>query len=234
MPQVIICADNAIARAGLAAMVTATALEVVAQVNSLVELQDWLRTQSADLLLLASPELTSTVCRELTQIVTDWRFETSLSVLLLIDWEESSLIGDRPHMDSREWPRYLAPLLATGCVSLLPLTVSTAQVQNAIATILSGFVVIHPEIAETISMLPSAFADETTAEAIALAEPLTPREIEVLNQLAGGLSNKAIANQLHISEHTVKFHISAILSKLDAASRTEAVAIGIRTGLVML
>ena len=62
----------------------------------------------------------------------------------------------------------------------------------------------------------------------------TTREIEVLNQLAAGLSNKAIASDLGISEHTVKFHISAILSKLGAASRTEAVTVGIRAGLVML
>ncbi|MEO1093708.1 MAG: LuxR C-terminal-related transcriptional regulator [Cyanobacteria bacterium J06638_28] len=65
-------------------------------------------------------------------------------------------------------------------------------------------------------------------------EPLTPREVEVRNQLAAGLSNKAIASALDISEYTVKFHISAVLSKLGAASRTEAVAVGIRAGLVRL
>ena len=65
-------------------------------------------------------------------------------------------------------------------------------------------------------------------------EPLTPREVEVLRMLAEGDANKAIAWKLGISEHTVKFHVSSIMSKLGAASRTEAVATGIRQGLVML
>jgi DNA-binding NarL/FixJ family response regulator len=55
-----------------------------------------------------------------------------------------------------------------------------------------------------------------------------------LGTLVEGLSNRAIAERLHLSEHTVKFHISSILTKLNASSRTEAVAQGIRQGLVML
>ncbi len=65
-------------------------------------------------------------------------------------------------------------------------------------------------------------------------EPLTPREIEILGLLAGGDSNKTIAARLSISVHTVKFHISSILSKLDVSSRTEAVALGLRLGIVLL
>jgi DNA-binding NarL/FixJ family response regulator len=67
-----------------------------------------------------------------------------------------------------------------------------------------------------------------------LAEPLTPREKEVLQMLASGLANKEIASRLAISEHTVKFHVASILGKFGAGSRTEAVAIGIRSGLVLL
>jgi DNA-binding NarL/FixJ family response regulator len=63
---------------------------------------------------------------------------------------------------------------------------------------------------------------------------LTERELEILQKLAQGLGNKQIASSLAISEHTVKFHISSILDKLDASSRTEAVTIGIRMGLVLL
>jgi DNA-binding NarL/FixJ family response regulator len=63
---------------------------------------------------------------------------------------------------------------------------------------------------------------------------LTPREQEVLRMLARGLANKEIAARLNISEHTVKFHVAAILGKLGAASRTEAVALGIRHGLILL
>ena len=63
---------------------------------------------------------------------------------------------------------------------------------------------------------------------------LTPREIEVLAAMADGASNKMIARRLGISFHTVKFHVASILAKLDADSRTEAVAQGARLGLVML
>jgi len=65
-------------------------------------------------------------------------------------------------------------------------------------------------------------------------EPLTARELEVLQLLAEGLPNKRIAAQLHISEHTAKFHVSAILLKLGAASRTEAVTLAARRGLLIL
>ena len=67
-----------------------------------------------------------------------------------------------------------------------------------------------------------------------LAEELTPRETEVLQMLANGLANKAIAARLSISEHTVKFHVASILGKLGAGSRTEAVTLGIRRGIVLL
>jgi len=69
---------------------------------------------------------------------------------------------------------------------------------------------------------------------IALAEPLTPREIEVLALLVEGLSNKTIAARLGISDQTVKFHVAAICSKLGAANRTAAVRRAIRRGLVTI
>jgi DNA-binding CsgD family transcriptional regulator len=65
-----------------------------------------------------------------------------------------------------------------------------------------------------------------------LVEPLTPRELQVLRYLADGLSNKEIAARLSLSDHTVKFHVASILGKLGAASRAEAVAQGLRRGLV--
>jgi DNA-binding CsgD family transcriptional regulator len=65
-------------------------------------------------------------------------------------------------------------------------------------------------------------------------ETLTPRETEVLRMLAEGAGNKQIARRLGISEHTVKFHVGSILAKLNAASRTEAVTLGVRRGLIPL
>ena len=67
-----------------------------------------------------------------------------------------------------------------------------------------------------------------------LVEPLTAREAQVLNLLADGLPNKAIAANLGVSEETVKFHLAAIFGKLGASNRTEAVRIALRRGLVVL
>jgi DNA-binding NarL/FixJ family response regulator len=67
-----------------------------------------------------------------------------------------------------------------------------------------------------------------------LNDPLTTRETEVLALLAGGAGNKEIAEQLRISEHTAKFHVSSILSKLGATTRTEAVSRGYRLGLILI
>ena len=67
-----------------------------------------------------------------------------------------------------------------------------------------------------------------------LLEPLTPRELEVVELLAEGLSNQAIASRLGISEHTVKFHVSSICGKLGAENRTDAVRRAVRQGLITL
>jgi DNA-binding NarL/FixJ family response regulator len=67
-----------------------------------------------------------------------------------------------------------------------------------------------------------------------IEEPLTPREIDVLEQLAEGLSNKAIAERLQISDQTVKFHVASIYGKLGAANRTDAVRRAVRRGLISL
>jgi DNA-binding NarL/FixJ family response regulator len=65
-------------------------------------------------------------------------------------------------------------------------------------------------------------------------EPLTPREVQVLELLAAGLANKAIAGRLGISDQTVKFHVAAILGKLGVANRTEAVRVAVRRGLIAM
>ncbi len=83
-------------------------------------------------------------------------------------------------------------------------------------------------------------ADAVVASSLAVAsayEPtsgLTPREIEVLNLMAEGASNKTIARRLEISVHTVKFHVGSLLDKLDAAGRTDAVAHAARLGVINL
>jgi DNA-binding CsgD family transcriptional regulator len=76
--------------------------------------------------------------------------------------------------------------------------------------------------------------DDSPAIDEAFQEPLTPREIEVLELLAEGFPNKSIAVRLGISDQTVKFHVASICGKLGATNRTQAVRLAVRRGLVTL
>jgi DNA-binding NarL/FixJ family response regulator len=100
----------------------------------------------------------------------------------------------------------------------------------AIEAAAAGLVALQP--ADLNALLPAPRADRALSGDA--GEALTPRELEVFAMIAEGSGNKAIAWKLGISEHTVKFHVTSIMSKLNATSRTEAVAIGIRRGLIML
>ena len=100
------------------------------------------------------------------------------------------------------------------------------ELSAAIAAVAQGLVVLPRNLAG--SLLRGHEAVEEPAE------PLTAREREVLGLLGRGLSNKMIARDLRISEHTVKFHVSSIYAKLGAASRTEAAGLGARLGLITL
>ena len=91
----------------------------------------------------------------------------------------------------------------------------------------SGLLVLQPGLD---TQLPTDVGDETSSP----AGGLTQREMEVLALVAEGLPNKAIASRLEISEHTVKFHVNSILTKLGAQSRTEAVTRATRMGLLLL
>ena len=92
-------------------------------------------------------------------------------------------------------------------------------------------VVLSPEILET---LWPAVSEVAGFDDLPPGEPLTPRESEVLALLADGAPNKEIASRLGISEHTAKYHVSSILNKLGATSRTEAVARGYKEGLIVI
>jgi len=119
----------------------------------------------------------------------------------------------------------LAPLRALierSGASLLPLPASPRALRLAIDAAREGF-----------RLLPAAPLPEP-GDGAPVDALLTPRELDVLNAMADGVSNKVIARRLGISFHTVKFHVAAVLEKLDADSRTEAVAAAARRGLVML
>jgi NarL family two-component system response regulator YdfI len=120
-------------------------------------------------------------------------------------------------------------LLDLGVRAVLPNHDDGARLIAAIKAVAAGLIVLDEDVAHIPSMSEGKAANE-----LERIDALTPRETELLQMLAEGLPNKEIAKALGISEHTVKFHLSSIFGKLGAMSRTEAVAIGIRRGLVML
>jgi DNA-binding NarL/FixJ family response regulator len=113
----------------------------------------------------------------------------------------------------------------------LPREAGAEQLLAAVRAVAGGLVAIDPALA---AHLLAGAGGEAPIAATAAGEELTPREREVLAQIALGLPNKTIARRLGISEHTAKFHVAAVMSKLGAASRTEAVRLGARRGLVAL
>ena len=114
---------------------------------------------------------------------------------------------------------------------VLPVDATVEEMMAAIQALDAGLVVLYPSWAD----LPLARRlSGPVAEVEPLVEPLTERETEVLQWLTQGFSNKQIAAKLHISEHTVKFHVSSIYGKLNATNRAEAVRLGVLQGLVAL
>jgi DNA-binding NarL/FixJ family response regulator len=113
----------------------------------------------------------------------------------------------------------------TGAQGALSQDVTPAQIVAAVRAAAAGLIVMPAE--EGNALLPHSQVEE-------LAEALTPREMDVLEMLAEGLSNKLIAHRLSISDHTAKFHVNSILAKLNAGTRTEAVTRGIRLGLIKI
>ncbi len=118
--------------------------------------------------------------------------------------------------------------LRSGIRGVIPFDATSEEIEGSVHAVHAGLVVVMP--ASLTDLLP----EQQQPVADELAEPLSDRELEVLDLLAEGLSNKVIAHRLNISEHTVKTHIASIFAKIGASSRTEAVSQAIRRGLVML
>jgi two-component system, NarL family, response regulator YdfI len=124
-----------------------------------------------------------------------------------------------------------AHTIDSGVRAVLPRFATADEILTAVGAAAMGLVVLHPAVLEH---LPAALRPDLRDPPNPPLQSLSPRETEVLNMLADGLGNKEIAWRLRISEHTVKFHIGSIFNKLNASSRAEAVAIGVRRGLIAL
>ncbi|MBW4605782.1 MAG: response regulator transcription factor [Hassallia sp. WJT32-NPBG1] len=213
MIRVMVVAASPVVRAGLSAVLTSNPkLTVVGSASDLDALLREVQLQPDVVLLDLSGNLQQSVWEKLLLMQEE---QYPLPILALAD-----------ELDSIN----LEVALRSGVRGILPDTSTESEIMAAVEAIAFNLIVLHPDAVELLplkeSMLPK--------EALTAIQTLTPREIEVLEMLGSGLGNKVIAKRLHISDHTVKFHVSSIFGKLGVSSRTEAVTVGVRLGLIML
>jgi DNA-binding NarL/FixJ family response regulator len=204
--RLLIIADDLLARAGLVALLANQPdCTVVGQVASEVDLLAKLDIYQPDILLWDLGWNPTLVLEQLANLP-----EIEVPAVVLVP----ELI-------------YATAAWATGVQGLLPRNIDAEKLVAALQAANQGLITLDPELARL--LLPNI---QTNLAPV--AETLTPRELEVLHHLAQGLPNKTIAHQLDISEHTVKFHVNAIMGKLGAQSRTEAVVRATQLGLILL
>jgi DNA-binding NarL/FixJ family response regulator len=208
--RVAVVASAAAVRAGLHALLNEDEqMEVITEAASLRELR--MRLAGIDVLVWVLPTLTRD---QLTEIL---NADEAFAVLFLVEPGDVEI----------ELPERFA--LHTWGV--LALEASAEELHAAVHALEAGLLVGLPELLEP---LLGELPESKRLPADELVETLSEREVEVLQLLSEGLANKQIALKLGISEHTVKFHSSAIYAKLGATNRTEAVRLGILRGLVVL
>ncbi|MDF5731853.1 MAG: response regulator transcription factor [Rhizonema sp. PD38] len=219
MIRVLVIATNPVVRAGLSAVLT-TNPKLTVLTTSASDLDaltgEVLQLQPDVVLLVSIPHRDSDyhpidVLRQLTDMSQD----ASVAVIVFTD------------IDSIDLEVYLN----SGVRGILTQASTELEILAAVEAVASGLVVLHPDVVESLLPLKESSLREAMANPV---QALTPREIEVLQMLGFGLGNKAIAKRLSISEHTVKFHVSSIFQKLSVSTRTEAVTVGVRLGLLML
>ena len=209
MIGVLVAAPSARARADLARRLVRSPGLRPAPASPDLGLVEDIRAHAPDVLLLdAATEGLTGILEALTLL------PRAPAVVLLADDGRAALDGER---------------LRPGVLAVLPRHATPGELAAAIESAAAGLLVLHRDLAGDLAWLPGG-----ARAAPADDPPLTPREIEVLGHLADGLANKPIAARLGITDHTVKAHVAAILEKLGAQSRAEAVAIGIRRGLILV
>ena len=203
---VLLASASAVRRAGLEAMVkSAPPLKLIGSI---------LGTQTA---ALRAVELRADV------VLADLEKSSSLPLQSPLP-VPAVLLVDNPE------PGWAAHALRSGVKAILSSDAGAEDIIPAVIAAYAGFVFLDPAYARDLVQQVRAPISPSSV----VNEPLTPRELEVLDMLAEGLGNREIARRLGISDHTIKFHISSILDKLGAATRTEAVAMGLRLGLILL
>ena len=217
MISVFIVAASPLARAGLENLLVARQIEVAGSVRALADLDGRLDDAPTDAIVIDSA---------------GERFESFLDAIIASGVPSDFIVVLLVEPASLGAS---SAALGAGIRAVLPNDVSPDQLVAALQAATSGLLVMHPaQVPLTVNVNGFASAPGRSQGLDELAEALTPRESEVLQMLASGLPNKEIAAKLAISEHTVKFHVASIMGKLGAASRTEAVSLGIRRGLVLL
>ncbi len=210
--RVLVAAASVVVRAGLEALVTASPALTVVGSSGIATLAQQVENLQPDVVLLELPFDDEPASEKLFASSPE---ALEPAIVVLIDDLNSPWIGET---------------LRSGVRAILPQEATAEEIVAAVKAAAAGLVVLHPDLLDVIIPAPSLpRALPTTPN-----QALTPREIEVLGMLAEGLGNKAIARRLSISEHTVKFHVGSLFAKLNASSRTEAVTLGARQGLIML
>jgi NarL family two-component system response regulator YdfI len=210
--RVLVWAKSAITRAGLEAIVQSDArFELAGSGNRSADLLSALRESTPDVLLIDLGD-------------------TSIARLLPGFSEQPGPPGVVVLLDTMTRSGVLR-LLQAGVRAVLAPESHPREITAALEAAHDGLAAFSPEILDL--LLPTSAGLASTGD-LPPGEPLTERETRVLALLAEGAGNKEIAARLHISEHTVKFHVSSILGKLGAATRTEAVARGYREGLILM
>jgi len=211
-------------RAGLAALIGADErFEVLGSFPTAREAQDEieLAERPADLIIADLGDSWSAEIFERATTTEGTETDGPAVVALIPNWQQK-LVGS---------------LLRSGVSAVLPNTATGEEILAAVEAALAGLIVLPRDALEVFEETPptqEANYESAPLDLEPLTETLTPRERQVLDMMAEGLGNKEIAWRLQISEHTVKFHVSSILAKLGASSRTEAVTKGLRRGLIMI
>ncbi|NJO08191.1 MAG: response regulator transcription factor [Chloroflexaceae bacterium] len=204
MIRVSIVAPTPALRAGLQAMLEPTRLDIVSQRTVLEECAP----DAPDGIILADDTLLSGIEESDLDI-------SSLALVVMTD--SSQIIPLIRALPLRGW-------------GMLPTHSTPDELEAAMIAATQGLIVLSHDLANHVLELPIATSPADNDDPN--AEPLTPREQQILALLSQGLANKQIARTLTISEHTVKFHISSLYAKLGASNRTEAISRGARRGLI--